>query len=49
VQFALEQLKNGGCKQAFLRVHVKNKAAIHVYKLAGFSKAERYKTLMWTR
>jgi len=49
VQFALEQLKNGGCKQAYLRVHAENKAAIHVYELAGFSKAERYKTLMWTR
>jgi len=49
VQFALKQLKNSGCKQAYLRVHVENKAAIHVYEVAGFSKAERYKTLMWTR
>jgi len=49
VRFALEQLKNSGCKQAYLRVHVENKAAIHVYEWAGFSKAERYKTLMWTR
>jgi len=49
VQFALEQLRNSGCKQAYLRVHVENKAAIHVYESAGFSKAERYKTLMWTK
>jgi len=49
LRFALEQLKNSGCKQAYLRVHVENEAAIHVYELSGFSKAERYKTLMWTR
>ncbi len=49
VRFALGQLKNGGCKQAYLRVHVENKAAIHVYESLGFSIAERYKTLMWTK
>jgi len=49
VQFALEQLKNSGCKQAYLRVHVENRAAVQVYESLGFSKAERYKTLMWTR
>lgn len=48
-QFALGQLKNSGCKQAYLRVHVENKAAIHVYESLGFSIAERYKTLMWTK
>lgn len=47
--FALAQLKAGGCKQAYLRVHVKNSPAIHLYESLGFLRAERYKTLMWTR
>ncbi len=47
--FALEQLKISGCKQTHLRVHVENKSAIHLYESLGFVKAERYKTLMWTR
>ncbi len=49
MQFALGQLKNSGCKQAYLRVHVENKAAIHMYESLEFSVAERYKTLMWTK
>lgn len=49
VQFALEQLRNSNCKQAHLRVHVENKAAIHIYESLGFVKAERYKTLIWRR
>jgi len=47
--FALAQLKESGCKQAYLRVHVKNTPAIHLYESLGFFKAERYKTLMWKR
>jgi len=47
MQFALQQLKNSGCQQAYLRVHVENKAAIHLYEALGFEKAERYKTLLW--
>lgn len=47
--FALQQLKNSKCKQAYLRVHVENKAAIHIYESLGFAKAERYKTLIWTK
>jgi len=45
--FALQQLKNSGCKEAYLRAHVENKPAIHLYESLGFEKAERYKTLMW--
>ena len=45
--FALQQLKNSGCEQAYLRVHVDNAPAIHLYEAFGFEKAERYKTLMW--
>ena len=45
--FALQQLKNSGCEQAYLRVHVENTPAIHLYESLGFEKAERYKTLMW--
>jgi len=47
--FALEQLKNNACKQAHLRVHAENRPAIHLYESLGFAKAERYKTLMWTK
>lgn len=47
--FALTQLKANSCKQAYLRVHVENGTAIHLYESLGFSKAERYKTLMWMR
>jgi ribosomal protein S18 acetylase RimI-like enzyme len=45
--FALQQLKNSGCREAYLRVHVENKPAIHLYESLGFEKTERYKTLMW--
>jgi len=45
--FGLEQLKENGCKQAYLRVHVENKPAIHLYKSLGFVKAERYKRIIW--
>jgi ribosomal protein S18 acetylase RimI-like enzyme len=45
--FGLEQLKKSGCRQAFLRVHVKNRPAIHLYESLGFSKAERYKRIIW--
>jgi ribosomal protein S18 acetylase RimI-like enzyme len=47
MQFALQQLKNSGCEQVYLRVHVENKPAIHLYESLGLVKAERYKTLMW--
>jgi ribosomal protein S18 acetylase RimI-like enzyme len=45
--FALQELKNSGCEQAYLRVHVENKSAIRLYEALGFEKAERYKTLIW--
>jgi len=45
--FVLQQLKNSGCKEAYLRVHVENKPAIHLYESLRFKKAQRYKTLMW--
>jgi len=47
MQFALQQLKNSGCKEAYLRVHIENKPAIYLYESLGFVKAERFKTLMW--
>jgi len=47
--FALKELKNNGCKQAYLRVHVENKTAISLYESLGFVKAERYRTLMWKK
>jgi len=45
--FGLDQLKRRDCKQAYLRVHVENKQAIHLYESLGFTKANRYKRLMW--
>ena len=47
--FGLEQLRSNGCKQAYLRVHVDNKAAIHLYEALGFTKADRYRTLIWRK
>jgi ribosomal protein S18 acetylase RimI-like enzyme len=47
--FGLEQLKKNGCRQAFLRVHVENKPAIHLYESLGFSEAGRYKRMIWRR
>lgn len=47
--FGLGQLKKGGCAQAYLRVHVENKLAVHLYESLGFVKAERYKRLIWRR
>ncbi|GEM_PF-1708299 len=45
--FVLNQLKKAGCQRARLRVHVKNKPAIHLYKSLGFVEASRYKTLIF--
>ncbi len=45
--FGLDKLKRTTCKQAYLRVHVENKRAIHLYESLGFTKSERYKRLMW--
>lgn len=47
--FALNQLKREGCKHARLRVHVKNKPAIHLYESLGFTVEGRYKTLIWRK
>ena len=47
--FGLEQLKESGCKQAYLRVHVKNEPAVHLYESLGFVRAERYKRLIWRK
>jgi ribosomal protein S18 acetylase RimI-like enzyme len=47
--FGLELLKENGCKQAYLRVHVKNKPAVSLYESLGFVKAERYKRLIWRK
>jgi len=47
--FGLARLREGGCEQARLRVHVKNEPAIRLYESLGFIKADRYKTLIWRR
>jgi GNAT superfamily N-acetyltransferase len=47
--FGLEKLKKSGREQAYLRVHVKNKPAVHLYESLGFEKAKRYKRLIWQK
>ncbi len=47
--FGLQQLKRSGCEQAYLRVHVANEPAVHLYETLGFVKAQRYKRLIWQR
>lgn len=47
--FGLEQLKKKGCEQAYLRVHVENEGAIRLYESLGFTKAKRYKRLIWRK
>ena len=47
--FGLQQLKRKGREQAYLRVHVDNKPAVHLYENLGFVKAQRYKRLIWQR
>jgi len=47
--FGLQELKKKGCEQAYLRVHVENKPAILLYESLGFTKAERYKRLIWRK
>jgi len=47
--FGLQQLKESGCKQAYLRVHSENKPALRLYESLGFVKAERYKRLIWRK
>lgn len=49
IVFGLQQLKKKGCEQAYLRVHVENKPAIRLYESLGFTKAERYKRLIWRK
>lgn len=45
--FALEQLRKGDCEKAYLRVHVQNDPAIHLYESLGFTNVERNKRLIW--
>jgi len=47
--FGLQGLEKKGCEQAYLRVHVENKPAIRLYESLGFTKAERYKRLIWRK
>jgi len=49
VKFALNKLLESNIKQAYLRVHVKNEAAMNLYKKIGFLLEARIKTLMWKR
>ena len=45
--YGLDKLKNSGCNKAHLRVHVENKAAVHLYKSLGFIEKDRIKHLIW--
>jgi len=47
--FGLGLLKDEGCSEANLRVHVDNEAAIHLYETLGFSVTDRIKHLIWWR
>lgn len=47
--YGLNRLKEKGCKQAFLRVHVDNTPAIGLYETLGFSKEARFITLLWEK
>ena len=49
IKFALNKLLENNIKQAYLRVHVKNKAAMKLYEKIGFLPAARIKTLIWRR
>jgi ribosomal protein S18 acetylase RimI-like enzyme len=49
VVFGLQRLKEAGCQQATLRVHVESKAAVDLYGSLGFTVQEREKTLMWEK
>lgn len=47
--FGLKTLKEGGAKEVRLRVDVKNKGAIHLYKSLGFNVADHYRTIIWRK
>lgn len=47
--FALERLRKDDCENAYLRVHVQNEPAIHLYESLGFTIAERNKRLIWQK
>jgi len=47
--FALEQLRKDHCEKAYLRVHVENETAIHLYESLGFTTVERNKRLIWRK
>lgn len=47
--FGLGVLKGEGCARADLRVHVDNKAAIHLYETLGFTVTDQTKHLIWWR
>jgi ribosomal protein S18 acetylase RimI-like enzyme len=47
--FGLGQLKDKGCKQAYLTVHARNTPALHLYESLGFVKAERRSSLIWRK
>ena len=49
IKFALNKLLENNIKQVYLRVHVKNKAAMKLYEKIGFLPAARIKTLIWRR
>jgi ribosomal protein S18 acetylase RimI-like enzyme len=47
--FGLRQLKDAGCKQAKLRVHVDNKPALGLYRSLGFEVAAQRRFLIWKK
>lgn len=48
MHFGLKTLKEEGRERAYLRVHVDNAPAIHLYKILGFSVMEHDHTLIYT-
>lgn len=47
VSFGLKKLIEARCKQAYLRVHANNAAAIALYKSIGFDIVDNFQSLIW--
>jgi ribosomal protein S18 acetylase RimI-like enzyme len=49
ILFGLNELKEAGCDEAGLRVHVDNKPAVNLYKSLGFKVVNQYRHLIWQK
>ena len=47
--FGLNELKEAGCDEAGLRVHVDNKPAVNLYKSLGFKVVNQHRHLIWLK